>query len=290
MRIMNCIRLGSVLPAKYWDLPGGERGYDPMIDPTHIKNLQLKEGSIKDALIVSFLTGDGHEPSDVDISFGKVEVERNQTYKKFANCCMSGDQTDILKASRYIKHHLQYVAYGDHIGTHPVWRDDESVVTDLSERAWKTGSQINEAFMVAANHLVGKTLAAEGWPAIYRVHDPEDEQYLELLSASAARYSRTPGPHTGLRLDPYCRVTSPLRRLDDFVMNRQLSQRYLGKEPTAQDVRDVAFAVRRLNQELITAAPKDVARLSRRDILGKSGVVGRALTAVSTAGQEAVSA
>jgi hypothetical protein len=73
-------------------------------------------------------------------------------------------------------------------------------------------------------------------------------------------------------------------------MNRQLSQRYLGKEPTAQDVRDVAFAVRRLNQELITAAPKDVARLSRRDILGKSGVVGRALTAVSTAGQEAVSA
>jgi exoribonuclease R len=103
------------------------------------------------------------------------------------------------------------------------------------------------------------------------VHDPEDEQHLELLSPNVAWYSRTPGPHTGLNLAPYCRVTSPLRRLDDFVMNRQLRQRFLDRAPTAADTKDVAFAVRRLNQEIVAAAPKEVSRYSRRDILGKGG-------------------
>lgn len=259
--------------ARYWDLPDGERGYDPMIDPAVIKNLEFTSGSVRDALIVTFMVGDNHAPSDVDISFGPVVVVANKSYKDFANFAMNGRGERFSRASELIKSHLGYIAYGDHAGNQPQWRQGQEVTAlNLSGSAWKKGSKMNEAFMVGANHLVGKTLAEEGRPAIYRVHDPEDEQYLELLSANVARYSRMPGQHSGLGLDPYCRVTSPLRRLDDFIMSNQLKQRFLGKQPTAQDSRDVAFGVRRLNQELVAAAPKEVSRFSRRDILGRAAV------------------
>lgn len=264
--------------AKYWDLPGGERGYDPMIEPDLIKGLEFTAGNVRDALKVTFLVGPQVAPSDLEISFGPVEVTENKTYKQFSNYASNGNEGQrFARVGELIKGHLGYVAYGDHVGARPTWREGATQLSNLSQSAWKRGSKINEAYMVAANHLVGKQLAQEGRPAIYRVHDPEDEQYLELLSASVARYTRTPGQHSGLKLDPYCRVTSPLRRLDDFVMNRQLKQRFLGKAPTAHDAKEVAFAIRRLNQEIVAAAPKEVSRFSRRDILGRDGGLGQSM-------------
>lgn len=260
--------------ADYYDLPGGERGYDPMIDPEVIKSLEFTEGSVRDALIVTFLVGRKHAPHGVEAKFGKVEVTENLSYKDFAEYAYNGGGSRYARTANLIKEHLGYVSYGDHAGIKPAWRsdtDDDGTVS-LSEHAWKNGSKMNEAFMVATNHLIGKTLATEQRPAIYRVHDPEDEQYLELMSANMARFSRTPGVHSGLGLEPYCRVTSPLRRLDDFVMNNQLKKRFLGIRPAAQDARDVAFAIRRLNQEAIAAAPKEIARFSRRDILGRTAM------------------
>lgn len=260
--------------AKYYDLPGGERGYDPMIEERHIKSLEFTAGNVRDALIVTFLVGRKTEPQDVEASFGRVEIARNMSYKDFANYSIYGGGKRFNKASEFIRGHLAYTAYGDHAGSRPAWRtgvhDQES--PGRSEKAWKTGSKINEAFMVATNHLIGKLIAEEGRPAIYRVHDPEDERHIEIVSASAALFSRIPGPHAGLGLDPYCRVTSPLRRLDDFVMNNQLKKRFLGKAPTAQDISDVAFAVRRLNQEVIASAPKDISRFSRKDVLGRTAL------------------
>jgi hypothetical protein len=240
-----------------------------MIEPELIKNLEFKAGTVRDALIVSFIIGPKDAPRDVDISFGQVEVVSNLTYKDFANRAMHGKSGRFLQASRHIVRHLNYVAYGDHTESRPAWRSAQPAVGNVSGKAWKNGSKINESFMVAANHLVGLTVKEENRPFIYRVHDPEDERYLELLSPAMALFSRTPGPHSGLRLDPYPRVTSPLRRLDDFVNNHQLKHRFLHRNPTAADAKEVAFAIRRLNQELIAGAPKEVNRYSRRDILGR---------------------
>lgn len=264
--------------AKYWDLPDGERGYDPMIDPEYIKELEFTAGAVRGALIVTFNIGPKVPPTDLDISFGEVEVEQNITYKQFSNFSTSPKGERFATASSLIKRHLGYVAYGDHSGTKPIWREQADnislAVPGTSGQAWKRGSKMNEAFMVAANHLVGRQMKIEDRPAIFRVFDPEDEQYIDIVSANVAMYSRTPGPHKALRLDPYCRVTSPLRRLDDFVMNRQLYNRFLLRAPVAKDAEDVAFAIRRLNQEIIASAPKEFARLSRRDILGRTAVGG----------------
>lgn len=258
--------------ARYWNLPNGERGYDPMVEPELIRGLELKAGTVRKALLVSFLVGPKHPPHGVDISFGKVEIERNISYKEFAQLVAGNKNQRFYRASRLIDHHLGYVAYGDHVGSRPAWSQEQEGIPNISGNAWRRGSKINEAFMVATNHLVGKVMVAEDRPAIYRVHDPNDEQYLELLSASVARYSRTPGPHAGLGLEPYCRVTSPLRRLDDFVMNHQLKLRDEGRLPSTQDTRDVAFAIRRLNQELVAAAPKEASRFRAQDILGRFAV------------------
>lgn len=259
--------------ARYWDLPNGERGYDPMIETGIIKGLEFTAGNVRDAMVVNFLIGRKQAPSELNISFNKVKVSQNLNYKQFAKYTQRPEGEKFRRAKDLIKGYLGYVAYGDHTGSRPAWREaDDTAVPSLSRSAWEKGSKINEAFMIAANHLVGKALAEEGRPAIYRVHDPNDEQLLELLSASAAHYSRTPGPHSGLNLEPYCRVTSPLRRLDDFVMNHQLKKRFLGKAPSMQDTKEVAFAIRRLNQEIVAAAPKEASRISVRDILGKAAM------------------
>lgn len=260
--------------AKYYDLPGGERGYDPMIDPEAIKSLEFTAGSVRDALIVTFTVGQNRQPADVDISFGPVEVIENKSYKDFANYVSYGRGGRFGRASQLIRDHLGYIAYGDHVEHKPAWlgNSDEKRTLSHSERAWKNGSKVNEAFMVATNHLVGSVLSQEGRPAVYRVHDPEDDKYIEIMSSNMAHFSTRPGLHTGLNLDPYCRVTSPLRRLDDFVMNYQLKKRFQDKAPSAQDSKEVAFAVRRLNQELIANAPKELSRLSRQDVLGRSVV------------------
>jgi exoribonuclease II len=258
--------------AKYWDLPGDERGYDPMIDPAFIREIEFTDGFRRDALIVTFSIGPKDAPERLGVSFGQVDVVKNRNYKEFSTHATFGTGKRFSRASECIRDHLGYVAYGDHTGFRPTWRpetDDEGGDPDLEGKGWKVGSKINESFMVAANHLVGLLARAESWPMIFRVHDPQDEQHLELVSSNVALYSRTPGRHEGLNLDPYCRVTSGLRRLDDFVNIFGLKQRALGRPVTTHDVEQVAFAVRRLNQEVITAASKEATHFSRRDLLGQ---------------------
>lgn len=260
--------------ARYWNLPNGERGYDPMIEPELIKELEFTKGHSRDALVVSFIVGRNQAPSELDISFGKVEVADNLSYKDFAENCKSSERDRKFgRASAFIIQHLQYTSGGDSDQATASSRNPNKIYRRLvrgpSEQVWLRGSRINEAFMVAANHLVGKVFAEEDRPAIYRVHDPADEKFLEFLPADMARYTWTPGLHKGLNLDPYCRVTSPLRRLEDFMMSYQLKQRYLGHLATQRDARDIAGAVQQLNRQLAREVLEGPLRLSVADTLGR---------------------
>jgi len=124
---------------------------------------------------------------------------------------------------------------------------------------------MNEVFMVAANHLTGRITRDENYPAIYRVHDLGDTRFEEIMELNASMYSQTPGPHQALGVDPYCRVTSGLRRLEDFTMSYFLYLRSQGKQPTQQDLAFRSRAIRRLNKRAIyEAESSSLTRMRRR--------------------------
>lgn len=250
--------------ADYWDLPNGERGYDPLIDTDIIKDLELTEGNARNALVVSFVVAKNVLPSEVQIQFGKVEVIKNHNYKDFSALSAPNKQLDrYSRASQLILSALRFNLGGD--STHHPAVNGGRNLTNVSYQSWKRGARMNETFMVAANHLVGKLLKDEGYPAIYRVHDLNDVTFEEIVEINAARYTQTPGPHQGLGVDPYCRVTSPLRRLEDFMMSHLLQLRYQHTEPTRQDLLTVSQAIRRLNKRAIyEAESSSLTRMRKR--------------------------
>jgi exoribonuclease II len=261
--------------ARYWQMPNGEQAYEPMIDSTAIGKLELKQGRLLSALVVSFVVGERQGPTDVDIAFHDVLVEKNLTYKKFGEeCRYRPNRARYGKASAFILKHLAYRPGGDDEGkprhTLDTPEDAYRALMHVPAReGWARGARINESYMIAANHLVGKVFQAEGRPAIYRVHDTTDEAYLEFMPPNVARYTKVAGYHEGLGLDAYCRVTSPLRRLEDFMMLNQLKQRSLGKPVTEKDGRDLSAAIQRLNQQVVTDIGRGPLRLHANDIMGR---------------------
>lgn len=243
----------------------GKRGYDPMIPIEAIHELEFTAGSVRDALIVSFTVGKEQAPTDLDVSFGNIEVRRNYTYKRFGTeCRYSPTHHRFGRASTFVQQHLRYQPGGDEDGAQQPRVDTEDLYNRLihvpKEKVWRRGAMLNEAFMVAAGHLVGRQLAAEGGLAIYRVFDPENDTFNVFLPPEYAHYSWEPGVHAGLNLTPFCRVTSPLRRAEDFMMSHHLRQRDLGITPTKQDRKDNEQAVRSLNHRVMEISTVGVKR------------------------------
>jgi exoribonuclease II len=267
--------------ARYYNLGSNEQGYEPMIDPEMIREVDFREGTVRKALIASFRVGIDVAPTDVEVSFGQVEVISNLGYASFVRRCVHNAEEDapIARAAAMIMEHLRYMSGGDnddarvrsimHGDTEQIYR---KLIYGHKDTVWMRGSKINEAFMIGAGHLVGKMMRDEGRPAIYRVHDPEDETYLDFLPPDMATYSRTPGPHIGLNLTPYCRITSPLRRLEDFKMHWQLWRRSQGWSPSVGDSHAIGETVQRLNAHVVTKAALRTQPRSRRDTLGKAGM------------------
>lgn len=244
--------------AKYGEEPGDQQSYTPMIDPEVIENIQFTAGQMRGALLVSFQLGEGMPPTAPLITFDRVRVTENIDYREFVNRCTKDEEyVPYGRAAAYIMAHLGYVSGGDEDDALIDYAKEKSAETiyrklvgQADERPWMIGSRFNEAFMVSAGHLVGKLFQDEGRPAIYRVHDPRDYRFSEFMHPELARYSMTPGLHSGLQLDPYCRVTSPMRRLEDAIMMHHEWLRHSGKTASQRDVAIAQLAVQKLNQRV----------------------------------------
>lgn len=271
--------------AKYYPLPNGEQGYEPMVSGEVIKDMDFKlrsPGDTRAAMIVRFVVGKNQPPTDTEVVFGQVEVAANHDYHHFAALSSLGGKYERFgRAAILIKQHLAFTAEGDHYGSGSEGAANagsKRIVTDPVHQGFIRGSRLNEAFMVGTCLKVGQLLIPEqDRVGIYRVHDSADEAQQMFLPANVATYSWEPGPHEGLGVYGYCRVTSPLRRLEDFIMSHLLRQRYEGKPVTRDDEATVAMAVHRLNGRIqYEYSNKPIKHLKGQALLGrKKGALGK---------------
>lgn len=257
--------------------------YVPMIDEEIIHSLEFKEGNVRDALILWFTAHRSQRPSDFSVEFGRVEVAANYTYKRFD----SHDRNETKhgkygRAAAFLMWNLAGAQSAE--ADLDLGRQNEIGVTfgkhkKLSvEASNKRGSRINAAYMVAANYLNGCMFSEAGKPAIYRRHglldDPESMDYSldGWLSDNVATYSLVPGPHDGLGLELYSRATSPLRRLEDYMMLHQLRLLYEGKKPSLADVVKLGEAVRELNSLVVEHSTRRIIQNTSRPIVNKFSI------------------
>lgn len=262
--------------AKYYPLTGEEQGYEPMVPEEAIEDYDFKirkPGDVRAAMIVRFVIGENQPPTDTEVVFGQVEVAANHNYRDFASQCRTGQQYERFnRAASFIKSHLAFTSGGDHDAEQEGRNAVRKREVDPVLQGFIRGSRINEAFMVGACRQVGQLLIPEtDRIGIYRVHDPEDDAHRMFLPANVATYSWEPGPHDGLGLFGYCRVTSPLRRVEDLIMSHLLRERYEGMPVTRNDEDMVALAVHRLNGRIMQEyASKPLKHMKGQALLGRN--------------------
>lgn len=225
--------------ARYWLDEEGKKRYEPMLPQDLVWEHQLREGKDRDAMVVSFFVGEDVPPVDTEVSFETVRVTRNADYSQYqASAGPDKMYYSHARAAHFIRRHLRYNG-GGRIGR-----------IANGESGHEAGATSIAAFMIAASHLVGQVVADEGRAGVFKTYQktkPGEEPRRVL-------YSLEPGNHEGLGLDPFCPVTSPLRRLGDFAMLYDLHQRSLGVSQTQEDVAELAAVVDRMNDTLENVA------------------------------------
>ena len=106
--------------------------------------------------------------------------------------------------------------------------------------------------MLATGHAVAKFAAANDIPLPFAIQeDPEMSErpdtipgmYALRKSCRQSTLSTLPGKHAGLGLEPYARVTSPLRRYEDLLAHIQLRKYLAGEELLTISELDLRLAV-----------------------------------------------
>lgn len=249
--------------SRYEQIGMGRERYTPMLSEEIVKDFDFRQDRVRDSIAVSFMIGKTIPPTDVSIDFGRVEILQNFDYKDFGGRCKGHDPYKRFgRAAALI---LKHLAYSEE-------RDEESVLKSLVNvsrgRVWRRGANINSAYMIGANYLMAKQMVEQDKLAIYRVHDPTNKTLTEVFGPTISTFSTEPGPHKGLGLDVYARYTSPLRRLEDFVMHGLLRSYAEGRQLKPYDHTVVQSAIRRLNQRVATKQFHGELKTSKTDVWG----------------------
>lgn len=121
---------------------------------------------------------------------------------------------------------------------------DEAGQIALERRDRETPSQVLVSeMMIQANRLAAQRLKEASIPAIYRAQGEPRERIVEARGGdlllnyrqrrllNRAEFLLEPGFHTGLGVEAYVTVTSPIRRFHDLVIQRQLVAHIRGEAP-----------------------------------------------------------
>ena len=119
---------------------------------------------------------------------------------------------------------------------------DASLSLELVDQNTPSRMIVSE-FMILYNWLAAVFCKEHDLPVLFRTQkqpteklDPQEKAYIYYVFRQRRKllplYLDTdPGPHSGLGLDVYTQVTSPIRRYLDIVVQRQISSFLMGKGP-----------------------------------------------------------
>jgi hypothetical protein len=243
------------LHADYWVGSDGEMGYTPLISEHYIKNYEMSEGNERNALILRFIVGQNHPPSDVEVSFEKVYVERNLDYRQFSEQVGPSKQFErYARAGHYLMQLMPFIEGADSEAVTQIDSIEmvQHLVDQQPDRLNIAGTRLTAAYMVAVNRLGGMLLTEAGRVGINRVYDPSNASSVDFLPAGLAHFSLVPGPHVGLGLSNVMQISSPLRRLQDGVNGLQLNKLAKRQRQDNGDIRLLEEANQLLNFEILS--------------------------------------
>jgi exoribonuclease-2 len=202
----------------------------------------LEAGVLRPSL--SFTVRFAPDGEIVDWSFGgaQVKVHYRLSYDEADALLADGNGHEVapaLKALVPLVEHLraQRLAAGGFELNRPEWKvhvsNGEISVKHIPPST--ASRQLVSELMILANRLTAEYALRNDIPIIYRVQDPPSQAVKtlteydpisfmnEVRKIKRTRLSTHPQPHTGLGLDLYTQISSPIRRYADLVIQRQVA-------------------------------------------------------------------
>ncbi len=211
----------------------------------------LVAGELRPCVSVLVDFDDNGEIGEWSIRRGQLRVEHRLTYDGADRLIGSDDDGGLARSLRRLDEitaRLEAARRAD--GALTVRRPELKITVDAAgeiELKLIDGSsasrRIVSELMILANSLAAALAATNGVPVIFRAQDPPSEPVTQpedydpvaldrlFRKLSRSRLSLEPNRHAGLAVDAYTQLTSPLRRFQDLVIQRQVAAHLAGESP-----------------------------------------------------------
>lgn len=202
----------------------------------------LEAGVLRPSLSFTVRFGPDGEMRDWSFGAAQVKVRHRLSYEAADALLAAGSEHELapaLKALVPLAANLRArrLAAGGFELNRPEWKVHvEGGEISLTPIPPNTPSrQLVGEWMILANRLTAEYALRHDIPIIYRVQDPPSQAVQSLVDydpvaflnevrkIKRTRLSTHPQPHTGLGLDLYTQISSPIRRYADLVIQRQIA-------------------------------------------------------------------
>jgi len=234
-----------VTPGSLLDLEARSRGTSIYLPDLKLEMLPrtlsediacLCEGKVRPALSFLISLDDSGEMTGFEIKKALVSVSRRLTYeevdalvetdeslKRFSQCAMALYRKRVGSGALNLPFPRLVVKLGE-----------EGRISVRKEDPMRPSQILVSEMMILANSAAGDFCRSNNVPSIYRSQEapdeklPEQESYSPFTLFTLRRHLKRsttgikPMRHSGLGVEQYIQVTSPLRRYTDLVMHRQL--------------------------------------------------------------------
>lgn len=234
-----------VLPDSPLDLEARARGTSVYLPDLKVEMLPvilsedhacLSEGNVRPALSFMITLNDSGDVIDYEIKTTRISVKKRMTYDEVDSLVGSDEMLSrFSQCGRTLyQKRMNSGALNLPFPRLVVKLDGDDRISVKKEDPLRSSQVLVSEMMILANRLAGEFCHDNNIPSIYRSQDSPDEKLPESDTINAVtlfnlrkflKRSVTdlkPRRHSGLGVEHYIQVTSPLRRYTDLVMHRQL--------------------------------------------------------------------